>query len=245
MVFGAQKNQGLGSIKSALRDEGAISERMRLQHIKEEREKHEAQQAKMSLLDKKRQLERNTHDLSRRQIELRRLTAEIARAELLFHEMERDIASYEEQMSVLQRKHADMLFQIDTHKKQVGEHQETINKHTRTVQTYEQEIHILEQKMNRERDIIHQIHVDIEHLGVRIAHLTNDATKAQTEVAHSRSNRMYKEKELENRKRTYAQLMQKKDQEQHEITRLSSLNSQLEREIQNMERQQGGVSRIH
>jgi septal ring factor EnvC (AmiA/AmiB activator) len=99
--------------------------------------------------------------------------------------------------------------------------------------------------MIHERDIIHQIHVDIEHLGMRIAHLTNDAAKAQTDVAHSRSNRMYKEKELENRKRSYTQLMQKKEQEQHEITRLSALNSQLEREIQSLERQQGSMSHMH
>lgn len=234
MIFSINKNKGLAGLKTAVGEEGAISERMRLQYMKEQRNKQESQRVKTSIIDKKIILDRNKLAVSRRQIEIRRLTAEITRSEIMLHEIEMDIANYDVLISGIQKKHTEILFQINTHKKEIDQQRDSVNAENRNIHHYEEEIKVLEIKMIHERDMAHQINKNIEKISIEIAHLINDASKAQMDVSHSHGNRIYKEKEFENRKRNFTFLSSKKDEELKEVARINGENAKLEHEIQSL-----------
>lgn len=76
-----QHSGGLAGRRDHVSNEGAISERMRLDYIKKQRERQEKERARQELADKKRIWERNKIDIGHREIELRRLHSEQVRAE--------------------------------------------------------------------------------------------------------------------------------------------------------------------
>ncbi len=237
MVFGSYKNGGLSGLKTAVRDEGALSERMRLAHIKELKDKQDQERAKTSLVEKKRLLDRNKIEISHRQTELRRLNSELVRSEALVHETEREMKEQDEKIASLYTKHNDMLFEISKHKEDVERSRLQIDKENKELYHYEQEIKALELKITREKELVRTTDQAIEHLSVKIAHLTNDATKLQSESGHEKSNKMYKEKELDARKRSYTILSTKKMTEENEVKRLTAENARLEQEIKKLEQE--------
>lgn len=87
---------GLRDKQRSLTNDSGASERMRMDHLKRERERVEKDRAKTQLADKSRIHERNKTDLQHREIELRRLHGEASRAQA---EMEQYKAFVEQQDS--------------------------------------------------------------------------------------------------------------------------------------------------
>ncbi len=98
-IHGTGTNSSLSSTKQHAGDEGAISEQMRLKHIKEMREKEEKEKAKRELEEKKALFERNKIDINHREIEIRRLQAEATRAESLSKSSDNTETEWQEKLS--------------------------------------------------------------------------------------------------------------------------------------------------
>ncbi len=235
MVFGAAKNSGIKSIKKALGDEGAISERMRLKHISEQRDKEEMRRAKTSVEDKKRALERNKSDISHRETEMRRLQSELSRAQLSFSQIENEMKDEDEKVAALNRKHADLVFQLQKEKEKVVQDRTKIDKETEDIKHYEDEIEALKLRMVREKNISQEVDREIQALLVKIAHLSNDAEKAHIEANRAGSKKQYRDREREARKRAVKIIEDKRAHETSEIQRLHAENARLEQEIKTLE----------
>src|SRR4051812_34303046 len=90
---------GLKGAKGYVSNEGAISEQMRLKHIKEMRDREERERAKQQLEVKKREHERNKIDIQHREVEIRRLQSEMTRAESEVQEEEHVCKEHEEKVN--------------------------------------------------------------------------------------------------------------------------------------------------
>lgn len=102
-------SSGSGSIRDKqhqLTNDSGASERMRMDHIKKERERIEKERAKTQLTDQSRIHERNKVDLQHRETELRRLQGEAVRAQ---SEMEqyKEFASQNQSKIVEKRREVD------------------------------------------------------------------------------------------------------------------------------------------
>lgn len=237
MVFGANKNSGLKNIKAAVGNEGAISERMRLSHITELKDKEEQRRAKTSLEDKRRIFELNKRDISNLETEVRRLNGELTRAQAALISIEAEMKEEQEKVSVLVIKYNDMLFQINNEKDIIRADRTRIEKDTQELHHYESEIKAIEFSMTKEKEDMRQINQHIDTFVVKIAHLTNDANKAHAEVSRANSQKQYKEREKEARKRSLAIVVEKKEYEIHELQRLHAENTRLDQEIKTLESQ--------
>jgi len=235
MVFGAQKNSGLYGLKTAVRDEGAVSERMRLDHIKAQRDRIESERAKTSLEEKKRVLERNKREISQRQTEARRIGSELTRMEATIKALENDIKNHDSTVSSLKAKHADILFEIDKLREKMDVDRGRTSKQAMTIQHYLSELHTLELRVQREKEVLHEINHTLDEGTVKMAHLTNDANRMQTELSKSESKKRYHEQEITTRKRNFNTLNDKKNHEVNEVQRLTAENARLEQEIKQLE----------
>ncbi|MFM2384078.1 MAG: hypothetical protein RIQ72_650 [Candidatus Parcubacteria bacterium] len=236
MVFGSTNGSGLGGLKSALGNEGAISERARLAHIKAEHDRVEKEKSKLSLEEKKKKLDHNKRELSQRTIEVRRIVSEIVHAESMLQSIEREMKAMDAQVGQLNAKYNDLMFQTNDHKKKMDLHRDQLVKENQAEQHLQQEIRALELKMVREKDEIARISKEMDTMSVQISRLTNDANKVQADIHRSNSQKQYKSKEIEARKRAVSTLSEKKMHEISEMRRLESENARLESEIKSLER---------
>ncbi len=235
MVFGDKKGGGLGGIKRAVGDEGAISERMRLSHITKLKEEEEAKRAKSSLVEKRRLLDRNKTEISHRQTEIRRLDQELTRAEAAVTLIENEMKGEEEKVGKLMAKYNDLTFQINQEREKMGVDKSKVDNEMQTLHHYQDEIKAIELRMMREKDLVRQAGQDIEKITVKMAHLTNDANRMHTDFLHANSQKQYREREKENRRRALSIVTSKKEHEASEIHRLESENTRLEQEIKSLE----------
>ncbi len=235
MVFGDKQGGGLSGIRSALRDEGAVSENARLSHIKRLRDEEEARRAKSSITEKKRQLERNKTEMSHRETEARRLAGELVRAQGAVTEIEAEMKTETEKVGKLIAKYNDLLVEINRDQDIVGADKSKMDKETQTLNHYQEEIKALEQRMTREKDLMREAGKDVEHLTMKMAHLKNDANKIHTDFMHANVQKQYKEREKEARKRALRIVEEKKAHEASEVQRLQSENARLEQEIKSLD----------
>lgn len=235
MVYGAQQNGGLKSLKRAITDEGAVSERMRLQHIKEERDRVELERAKTALQQKKITLDHNKADISRRKIESRRLDSEIIHSNNQLQVLDRDVKALLELVSKLSTHNTDITFQLNEHKKKMDQDREATVREHQVENHLNQQLQAVQLKVAREKDVIASISSDMDAISVKIARLTNDLNKIEADTHHAQSQKQYKDREALERKRALTVLTDRKKHEESEIQRLEAENLRLESEIKNLE----------
>ncbi len=179
----------LSGLRSAVRDEGALSERMRLGHITEERHRIEAERAKQGLEEKKRQLQHDRMEVSSHESELRRVMGEFARAEqtatAIKQEMDALIAEHnksKEEVYKMEQETEALRVRIAHITNDMAKKQTVLAKISSQKSYKEAEVgrrtHIVEtlkQKKMREENELHRLHAEIARLESDIKHLESIA----------------------------------------------------------------------
>ncbi len=186
---GGRAKSGMSGLRDAVSNEGALSERMRLGHITDERHRIESERAKQGLEQKKRQLQHDKMEVSSHEAELRRVMGELARAEQVAvsikQEMERlvtdhnkskeEVREMEQEIEALHvriahitndmTKKQTMLAKVSSQK---SYKEAEVGKRTEAAE-------MLKQRKMREENELHRLHSDIAHLEMEIKHLESIA----------------------------------------------------------------------
>lgn len=223
-------------LRDAVSNEGAVSERMRLSHITEERKRLEKMRAKTALADKKRQLEHNKIEISHRETELRRINVEFAHAERNVEAMKHEMKDLDDKVHHLKTVYADMLTHIEKEKALLANRKKESDHEANQMQLIEKEMRALESRLDHARETVRHIGLEVTEFETKIAHMSNDADKAQVDAMKIASQKRYKDTEFNNRQRVMAGYAEKKTHEANEIHRLQGENTRLEQEIHALEK---------
>lgn len=235
MTYGYQHGGSYGSHKQALGFDAAASEQLRAKAALAERHRVERERAKQQLQDVQRKYEHNKTEISHKEIEARRLIAEITHAMRAIQEAEHVIKAMQD------KEHSSkvQVSNIDTQVKEIQKQELAKKKELETlnheIAHAENQILLIQQKITEHKRQAYDITMLIQKLTLQIKQLESQENKNQTDVSHSRSEAIYKAKDLEMKKRGVQVMDQKRMHEIGEIQRLKIENAHLEVEIRQLE----------
>lgn len=235
MTYGYQQGGSVGSHKQALGFDAGASEQVRAAAAMRERERVERERAKQQLKDTQAKLEHNKTEISHKEIEVRRLIAEITHSMREFQEAERAVKAMGD------KEHTSKVHITDTNTKILDAQKQEIQKKkelealNHEAEQVEHQIALLQQKLNDHKRRAVDFGVEIQKLFLLIKQLESEENKGQSDVAHVKSEALYKAKELDMKKRAIQAMDQKRMREIGDIERLKADNIHLENEARQLE----------
>lgn len=235
MTYGYQQGDGFGGHKQALGFDAGASERMRVDAAMKEQHRIEKERAKLQLKDIVQKFEHNKKEISNKEVEARRLIAEITHAMHELQEFERTVKM------MMDKEHTTKIQISDTGRKIQDAQKDEIQKKkelellNREIEQLEKQISLLQQKVNEHKKHVYDISMEIQKLSVLIKQLESLENKEQSDVSHTRSEALYKSKELDTKKRAIQTMDLKRMREIGEIDRLKQENVHLESQIRQLE----------
>jgi CxxC motif-containing protein len=231
MTFGYQQGNGFGQHKQALGFDAGASERLRLEAAAKERHKIEKERAKMKLIELERKLDHNKLDMSHRLTEMRRLETEIVHMQTEVQAMERDLDSLDKKEHDLRVHSSDSSVHAERVNKEILEHKRVVDNQTHVASHLEGQVVQLQQQLAIVKRTILDTNSEIQKLMLSAKQLEGESNKQNLGAQHSRGEREYKMKEVENKKKAEKLLEDKKHHEAQEVDRLKAENGKLELEI--------------
>lgn len=235
MDYGSSHGSGFGGRKQSLGFDAAASERDRLAAAMRDRQRQEKERAKQQLADLERKLDLVKREISHRETEHRRLESEAVHKQKEVEELMRDLKLAEEKEHAAKAKVTDATVAIQRLEKEILEHKKASDKDSQEIKRLESEMAHLNAELNEDKKAVYEEGSKIQKLGLEIKQNEAMIHKHSTEITHTQSARMYKEKEVENGKRAFGFLDQKKKHEQSEILRLKSEINKMESEIKGLQ----------
>lgn len=235
MTYGYQQGSGFSSHKQALGFDAGASEQRRAEAMLKERQRVEKERAKQQLKDVQQKFEHNKTEISHKEIEARRLIAEITHAMRELQEAERAIKAIEDKEHSSKIHVSDDSTKIQDAQKQEIQKKKELELINREIEHLESQIALMQQKVNEHKKQAYEIGIVIQKLALTIKQLESQENKDQADIAHSKSEALYKAKDLDMKKRGIQTMDQKRMHEIGEIQRLKMENVHLETEIRQLE----------
>lgn len=237
MTYGYSSGTGnsYGSHKAALNNDAGASERLRIEAAKKAREKQEKDKAKMELADLGRKLEHARLELSSHRTEVRRIESEFAHDSRFVQDLERDLVLLLKKEHDLKAHSSDADQAIQKLDKEGLEKRKASDDIGHELQRLESEMQKLLQQVNQKKKEIYDIGVEIQKLGLASRQAQMAKHKQALDASRISSERSYKEKDVDNKRRALMFLQQKKEHELHEESRLQADIIKLEMEIKTLE----------
>jgi chromosome segregation ATPase len=235
MTFGYQQGGDVGQHKQALGFDAGASEKLRLQAAEKERHRIEKDRAKMKLTELERKLDHNKLDMSHRLTEMRRLETEIIHLQTEVQGMQRDLDSLDKKEHDLRVHSTDFEINAEKVNKQILEHRRQSDSQSHVAAHLEGQITQLQQQLAVVKKSIVDSNSEVQKLLLNVKQLEGESNKSNLGAQHAKSEREYKVKELENKKKSEKILEDKKHHEAGEVERLKGEDSKLELEIKMLE----------
>lgn len=235
MTYGYQQGGSFGGHKQALGFDAGASERMRAEAAIKERQRIERERAKQQLEDVQRKYEHNKTEISHKEMEARRLIAEITHAMRDVQEAERQVKMVEDKEHSTKVHATDIGAQIQDVQKDEVRKKKEIEEKKKELDHLENQINLLQQKVNECKRQIYDEEVLVQKMTLQIKQLESQENKNAMDMSHTKSEVLYKIKDLDNKKRTIQAMDQKRMREIGEIQRLKIENARLEIEIRQLE----------
>ena len=234
MVYG-YSGGGISAQKGALGNDATSSERLRIQAAQEQKKRFEKEKAKQSLAEAKRKYDHDRMEVSHRETELRRLNIEIAKSEKDIQEITGALKLTDKKEHDIKVRSSEQEIQIKDLEKEIAHLKLESDKKSHEVRTLELELQKLQQKLIEAKREVSEYGARIQSIGLQIRQIDGLVHKSKVDTERARSEKMYKEKDIENKTRMLNVLRSKKDHEATEINRLKSEMQNLEREIKDLE----------
>ncbi len=231
MTFGFQQGGGFGQHKQSLGFDASASEKLRIIAATKERLRIEKERAKSKTTELERKLEHNKMDLSHRLTEMRRLETEIIHTQTEVQSMEREIVLLDQKEHQHKVHSVDSKTHVEKVTKDIQEHKRIVESQGRVATHLEGQITQLQQQLAIVKRSILDTNSEIQKLTLSVKQLENEANSENFAAQHSKSDREYKLKELENKKKSERILEDKKQQEAQEVERIKAENIRLEIDI--------------
>lgn len=226
------KNQksysGYGSHSQSLNTDAAASEKLRIEAAKKERERQERERARQTLADLERKRDHAKLELSHHQTEGRRLASEIEHDTRLLQDIERTLQALQEKEHSLKGHASDFEQQLQKLEKEILEKRKESDEATNALHRLETELQQLQHRVTTQKNLIYDIGVALQKVGITSRQVEAQKNKQSIDAEHAKSERLYKEKDVDNKKRALLFMQQKKEYEIKEQDRL-------QREIQKIE----------
>jgi chromosome segregation ATPase len=235
MTYGYQQGGSSSSHKQALGFDAAASEQLRAKAALAERQRVERERAKQQLKDVQSKYEHNKTEISHKEVEARRLIAEITHAMHDLQEAERAVKAMEDKEHASRMQISSVGTQIQEAQKQELAKKKELEALNHEVTHIENQIIQLQQKVTEYKKQTYDLGLLIQKLTLQVKQLESEENKDQVEVSRSKSQALYKEKDLDNKKRSIQTMDQKRMREIGEIQRLKLENAHLEMEIRQLE----------
>lgn len=213
----------------------AASERQRLEGAMEEHRKNELIRARQQLSDLMRKLEHNKYEITSKNVEIRRLTQEITRADA-------EVRSLENTFKIIDTKAKASKIVVSNFQLKLQERQKDSVKSKLEVETkkreekkLEMELVELQRKISETKRAIQEAEQKIKEIDLETRHLEGKMHGNADDINHDASEKAYKEKEVDNKKKAMFALEQRKKHQEEDIERLLSENKRMEVDIRTLE----------
>jgi chromosome segregation ATPase len=235
MTFGYQQGGSSISHKQALGFDAGASERLRMEAALKERQRIEKERAKTQLADLTRKFEHNKTEISHKEVDARRLMAEATHA---MHDLEgsdRELKTLEDREHSLRVKAVEIGVQIQNDLKEEVFKKKDTELVSKNLEHIERQITQLQTQANEYKKQLADIALIIQKATLEIKKLEAEANKHQLDADHAKSERLYKIKDLDNKKREVQALEQRRMTQLSEVQRLKTENARIEIEIKRLE----------
>ncbi|MBU3668372.1 MAG: hypothetical protein FGM57_00205 [Candidatus Taylorbacteria bacterium] len=220
-----------GSHGQSLNYDAAASERLRIEAAKRERQRQERERAKQVLADLERKRDHAKLELSHHQTEARRLATEIEHDGRLLKDIEHILQGLLEKEHSLKAKVSDAGQELQKLEKEILEKRKESDNKTNTMKHLETQLQQLQHQLVAEKNEIFETGVQIQKLGVSMRQIETQKNKHELDAEHAKSERLYKEKDVDNKRRALGFLQQKQQHEVQEGIRLQQEIQKIEMEI--------------
>jgi chromosome segregation ATPase len=235
MTYGYQQGGSFGSHKQALGFDAGASERMRTEAALKERQRIEKERAKQQLKDVQQKLEHNKTEISHKEVEARRLIAEITHAMHELQELERAAKAMADKEHSVKIHISSTGTEIQEAQKLEIQKKKELELINHEIEQLKRQAALIQQKINEHEKQTYELGIVIQKLALQVKQLESQENKEQADIAHTRSEALYKAKDLDTKKRAIQTMDQKRMREIGEIERLKQENVHLESEIRQLE----------
>lgn len=235
MTYGYQQGGSFGSHKQALGFDAGASEKMRAEAAVKERLRIEKERAKQQLKDLQQKLDHNKTEISHKEVEARRLIAEITHAMRELQEAERVAKAMSDKEHSSKMRISSTGTEIQETQKLEIQKKKELELINHEIEQLKKQAALIQQKINEHEKHAYDLSMNIQKLALQVKQLESQENKDQADVAHTRSEALYKVKDLETKKRSIQTMDQKRMREIGEIDRLKAENMHLETEIKQLE----------
>ncbi len=235
MTFGYQQGGGFGQHKQALGFDAGASERLRMDAALKERHRIERERAKSKLTELERKLDHNKLEMSHRLTEMRRLETEIVHIKTEVQGMERELENLDKKEHELKVHATDSETHAEKVNKEIFEHKKHADAQSHVAAHLEGQIAQLQQQLAVVKKSIADANAEVQKLILNEKQLEGESNKNSLGAQHAKSEREYKLKEVENKKKAEKLLEEKKIHETNEVDRIKTENMKLEIDIKMLE----------
>ncbi len=232
MDYGYRNSYGsYGSHGQSLNSDASASERFRIDAAKKERERQEKEKMKQMLTDLERKRDHAKLEVSHHQTEARRLETEIAHERKGIEDLERILAQLQDKEHSLKAHASDAEQELQKIEKEILEKRRQSDDATNALHKLDSQMQQLQHQITEQKNTIYDIGVSIQKMGVLSRQTEMQKHKQEIDAEHAKSERMYKEKDVENKKRALGFLEQKKEHAMNEAQKLDVDIKKMEMEI--------------
>lgn len=235
MTYGYQQGGSFGSHKQALGFDAAASDQLRTQAALKEQRRIMRDRAKAQLADFQRKLTHNKTEISNKEVEARRLIAEATHAIHELQGVDQEIKALEEKERTSKRKANEASGQVQQKMKDTVHERKDLEEENKNVEQLERQIARLEEQENGFKKKIADDMAIIQKSNLELKKLESEVAQLQAAAARANSERLYKIKDIDNKKRAIQAMDQKRVREIGEIQRLKAENIHLETQIKQLE----------
>lgn len=221
--------------KQKLGFDAGASERERLKAATIARVRNEKERAKMQLTQLQRQFEHNRLEVISKNTEVRRLESEIFRSETEIRGLEQSFNSYDAKDTASNLRKADMQKRLHNEQALIIQKKKEVEDKKREEIKVQAQMAELQRQLAELRRDIQEGEQKQKESDLEAHHLEGAIQRDVGELQHVASDRSYKQKEVDNKKKVLLALEQKKKNAANEITRLTTENKKLEAEIRALE----------
>ncbi len=232
MDYGYKSSYGsYGSHGQSLNHDAAASEKLRIEAAKKERIRQEKEKLKQALADLERKRDHAKLEVSHHQTEARRLDSEISHERRYLDDLERMLSQLADKEHSLKGHASDSEQELAKIEKEILEKRRESDDATNTLHRLENQLQQMQHQVTAQKNTIYDIGVAIQKMGVLSRQTEMQKHKNEVDAEHARSERMYKEKDVDNKKRALAFLEQKREHANKEVERLEMEIKKIEMEI--------------
>jgi chromosome segregation ATPase len=235
MTYGYQQGGSVGDHKQALGFDAGASERLRMEAALKERKRLEKERAKNQLADIQRKYEHNKTEISHKEIEARRLAAEASHGTHDIEGAEREIKNLEDREHSSKVKAVELGVQIQNNLKEEVLKKKDNEQIGKNLEHVEKQITLLQQQATEYKRQMSDLTLLLQKYALDIKKIEAEASKIQSDAERAKSERLYKIKDLDNKKREIQALEQKRINQIGEVERMKEENMQLESQIKRLE----------